>query len=101
MRPAFRIEPIGPRSRVTQCSARRFPSEWRAEHGAIERRKNSPRRPTQTRRMNIALLALAVTSVSLGHRGGGKHAAAQGDNDSACPICDHPFGNLSSHACIG
>jgi len=50
--------------------------------------------------MTFALLALGVPSMNLTHRDGGNRAAAQGDNDSACPICDHPFGHLSSHACI-
>jgi hypothetical protein len=50
--------------------------------------------------MTFALLALGVPTLKLSHRNGGKPAAVQGDNDSACPICDHPFRHLNSHACI-
>ena len=42
-----------------------------------------------------AMFGLAARLTHFGH-----HGPAIGDDDGACSVCDHPFGDLS-HMCIG
>src|SRR6476660_10056874 len=65
-----------------------------------EHRKNPPRRPPQTRGIKVALITLAAKLLGLHDGDARKATRAQGDSDLACPVCDHPFGHLSRHACV-
>jgi len=50
--------------------------------------------------MKVALITLAAKLLGLHDGDARKAMRAQGDSDLACPVCDHPFGHLSRHACV-
>ena len=84
-------------SRPDQLRACGFAGHGRAPRGFVE---NPPRRTHQPLKIKAALITLVATALRTRLRASGKLASAEGEKDGVCPICDHPFGNLS-HACIG